>query len=288
MKIVKTGNYDKSDLESLQKIQPFEFMKKTSLKRLNYLLGFIKKNKPEILTSFIQNLETKLQDLTVKNHLRNKLIDLTDFNSNFSNLRNYPDLVFNCINYYLQILQIPQEVDFLKENIEVTNWNYINSFLQFRYYYAQALTETIDRKEAINLFKEYIDSYVKSTSSSPGYDSLEEFRENRVSRKVFSANVGWIIIQGEIKDGKFPQRKDTCMWDDAIRDLPDIELKYLAACYGDFQGYNNNNENFILTMEHTIVEGHPYCSCVVHDIRTNNDLTHPNKEFFDNMWSLDE
>ena len=73
------------------------------------------------------------------------------------------------------------------------------------------------------------------------------------------------------------------MWDDAIKELPDIELRYLAACYGDFQSYNNINENFILTMEHTIVAGDPYCSCITLDTRINNDLTHPPKEFWDNI-----
>jgi len=288
MKSVITGKYDKSDLESLQEIQPFEFFKRTSLKRLNYLLGFIKITKPGILSQFVQNYEKKLDELTEKNHLKNILIDLTDFNSEFPNLKNYPDLVFKCINYYVQLLQIPRDVDFLKEKVEVTNRNYTNSFLYFRYYNAEVLTETIERKEAVNLFKDYIDSYVKSISSSSRVETLEEYREVRVRRMGDSSNVGWVIVQGEIKDGKFPQRKDTCMWDDAIRDLPDVELKYIAACYGDFQSYNNSNENFILTMEHTIVEGYPYCSCVLHDTRINDDLTHPPKEFFDNMWLQDK
>ena len=78
------------------------------------------------------------------------------------------------------------------------------------------------------------------------------------------------------------------MWADAIEDLADAELKYLAACYGDFQGYNNSNEHFILTMKHTVVEGYPYCDCIVHDIRVNKDLTHPPREFFDNMWPVQD
>ncbi|MCE7747201.1 MAG: hypothetical protein GPJ51_02315 [Candidatus Heimdallarchaeota archaeon] len=44
----------------------------------------------------------------------------------------------------------------------------------------------------------------------------------------------------------------------------------------------------ILTMEHIIVAGDSYCSCILHDTRINDDLTHPSKEFFDNMWSLKE
>ncbi|MCG3227593.1 MAG: hypothetical protein H7645_11805 [Candidatus Heimdallarchaeota archaeon] len=221
------------------------------------------------------------------------MIDTTfekdDINDDFIHLKVYPDLLFNALNYYLQLLKVDTKKNWTKDKIKVTNKNYIQSFLYHRYYNALVLTEIIERNQAVKFFKDYIDSYVKSISSEwRKYETLEEFREARIPQEGDPPNIGWVIVQGVIEKGKYPQRKDTCMWDDAIKELPDVELKYLAACYGDFQGYNNSNENFILTMSHTVVEGYPYCDCIVHDIRVNKDLTHPPKEFFDNMWQLKE
>ncbi len=36
-------------------------------------------------------------------------------------------------------------------------------------------------------------------------------------------------------------------------------------------------------MEHTIAQGDPYCSRVIHDTRVDWNLAHPPKEFWDNM-----
>ena len=289
MEVFRTGKYHISDLDELQELQPLEFAKQTVLKRLNYLLGFIKKKKPEILQSFVKKLNIRLTEQINQNYIDETNIKIIDSNIDLIHLRIHPDLILNSLNYYLQLLDIKTLHDWTEDKIKVPKKNYIQSFLYNRYYNALVLTETLERNEGIQLFKDYIDSYVKSLSSGkPRYETLEEFREARVPKEGDPPNIGWVIVQGLIENGKFPQRKDTCMWDDAIKELSDVELKYLAACYGDFQGYNNNNENFILTMEHTIVAGDPYCSCVLHDIRINDDLTHPPKEFFDNMWPLNK
>jgi hypothetical protein len=289
MDIFTTGSYQIDDLYILQELQPLEHAKKTILKRLNYLIGFIRKEKPELLRSFIENLNNKYSKLITNSLVNKKTLEKFDISKDFIHLKVYPDLLLNSLNYYLQLLNIEKTIKWTEEKIKVSNKNYIQSFLFHRYYNAETLTEITERSIAVQLFKDYIDSYVKSVSSEwRKYDTLEEFREARIPKKDDPPSIGWKIVHGPIENGKFPQRKDTCMWDDAITELPDTELKYLAACYGDFQGYNNSNENFILTMEHTVVEGFPYCDCVVHDIRINKELTHPSKEFFENMWPLQE
>ena len=289
MEAFRTGKYNIEDLYIQRELQPLDYANKTILKRLNYLIGFIRKEKPEILKSFVETLNNKFVKLLNTSLVNEKMIEELDISKNIIHLKVYPDLLENCLNYYLQLLNIDKTENWTKDKIKVSNKNQIQSFLFHRYFNAEALTEVTERSTAVQLFKDYIDSYVKSLSSEwTLYDTLEEFREARIPKKDDPPSIGWEIVHGVIENGKFPQRKDTCMWDDAITELPDTELKYLAACYGDFQGYNNNNENFILTMEHTVVEGYPYCDCVVHDTRINKDLTHPPKEFFDNMWPLKE
>ena len=84
-------------------------------------------------------------------------------------------------------------------------------------------------------------------------------------------------------DGKLYLRKNNCLWNDAIQDFEDSEVKYYVCCYGDFDAPRRANKNFVLTMERTIIEGHPYCDSVFHDTRVNKDLSHPSEEFFDKM-----
>jgi hypothetical protein len=289
VEVFRTGKYNISDLDNLQELQPLEFAKKTVLKRLNYLIGFIKKEKPEILQVFIKKLNVKFVQLLQGFYIDEDIVEKTNIYKDFIHLKIYPDLIYNSLSYYLQLLDIDLTKDWIKDKFKVPNKNYIQSFLHHRYYNALVLTEILERNQAIKLFKDYINAYVKSIAPERRrYETLEEFRFARIPKEGDPPNIGWEIVHGIIENGKFPQKKITCMWADAIIELPDIELKYLAACYGDFQSYNNNNENFILTMSHTIVEGYPYCDCILHDIRINKDLTHPPKEFFDKMWTLNE
>ncbi len=88
---------------------------------------------------------------------------------------------------------------------------------------------------------------------------------------------------GLINEGKYFYRNNNCTWIEAMKELPDSELKYYTCCYGDYQSVKVHNKNFILTMEHTIAQGDPYCSRVIHDTRVDWNLAHPPKEFWDNM-----
>ena len=289
MDVFRTGQYNISDLERLQEINPLEYAKRTVLKRLNYLIGYIKKEMPEILPAFVNKLRKHYEQHVQTSFIEKQNFDLTELCKEFLHLKIYPDLLKTSLDYYLQLLDYDSNKDWIQESIKISNKNHIRSVLYPRYYCAQMLTEILERNQAVRLFKGYIESYVKSIAGDgTKYETLEDFRNARIPKEDDPPNIGWVIVHGKIENGKFPQRKDTCMWADAINELPDDELRYLAACYGDFQGYNNCNENFILTMKHTVVEGHPYCDCVTHDIRINNVLNHPSEDFFDKLWSLDK
>jgi hypothetical protein len=149
----------------------------------------------------------------------------------------------------------------------------------------QALAETIGREEAVKLFKRYITQYYID-HPSPDRDkfvSLEKRLENRLSGDTTSS--GWVIVHTMLKEGKYAFKNKNCpTCVDAMTDLPDVELKYYACCYPDYEKFRaHSNDHIILTMDHTLMEGDPYCSRVMHDTRIDYDLRHPPKEFWDNF-----
>ena len=93
------------------------------------------------------------------------------------------------------------------------------------------------------------------------------------------------IVHSMLEEGKYAFKNENCpTCADAMIDLPDVEFKYLAVCYGDYEKFRAYYSDYlILTMEHTIIEGDPYCSRVLHDTRIDYDLSHPPKEFWDNF-----
>jgi len=119
------------------------------------------------------------------------------------------------------------------------------------------------------------------------FDTMEDFKEHFEKDKK-ETTIGWYGVLSEVKNGKFFFRKDNCPWAEALMDLPDKEIKYLICCYGDFQAaVTRSNDCFVLTMKHTVIEEDPYCDCIYHDTSVDWDLTHPPKEFWDNLEPTD-
>ncbi|MHA2211135.1 MAG: L-2-amino-thiazoline-4-carboxylic acid hydrolase [Candidatus Thorarchaeota archaeon] len=253
------------------------------MKRLNHLLGFIKEVKPEKLSTFVENLSKKYQKLTSTDSQADGIGELSEHQSQMTHLEEHTTLIESALNYFLQVLQLPEGFDWKKEKIEVTNRNYLRLYLHPRYYNVQTLTETIDRADAISMYKRYVTEFLKDTREldRKTYESLEAlFEERKKPRKEPS---DWEIVFGMIADGKYAYRNDNCLWVDALEDLEDSELKYYVCCYGDYENAKRYHDGVILTMEHTIAGGDPYCSRVLHDTRVDWDLRHPPKKFWDDL-----
>ncbi len=284
----KLGVYAPEVLEELQEIQPLEVAELSPLNRLDYLLGFIKRNKPEIFSSFVKNLELSYNSMVLTDYYKTQVYDINESIKDFEFLKEYKQLAINSLNYFLKLLEINPDVDWVNKNVEVAKGNFYRSFLIPRYQNARILSEIVGREEGLKLYKIYRTEHAKiSVKESEKYqfESLEDLRNDDFQDYEGDGNPGWVRIEGIIENGKFIYRKDSCLYAEAMKDYPDNDFKFLAACYFDYEGTTIKwNKNFILTMDHTIAKGDPYCSCVVHDTRLDWDLTHPTKEYWDSIW----
>jgi hypothetical protein len=173
------------------------------------------------------------------------------------------------------------------DDVDVLQGNYLKSFLFPAYYQLRVLTEIINRKEAIALYKQYVTDYLmdQDKPSAEEFKGLEAVFEER--SKPTENQSEWIMIHGLLPDGKYFYRNDNCLWIEAMQELLDNELKYYICCYGDYQGAKlNYDDSVVLTMEHTIAQGDPYCSRVLHDTRIDWDLRHPSQELWDDLDQL--
>ncbi len=280
MKFVRTGKYRQDALERSVEINSLEEAR-ARLKRMNYLLGFVRERNPEVLLEYVNNLLAKYQGLLEDERMKANPFDLDELVSESPNMTEHFELARVFLNYFLQILQLPAETSLGKN--KVVNRNYFQSFSYLSYYNLLALTETLGRTDAIALYKKFVTHYIID-SRNPNrdtYDNLETLYAKAIKLKEVPSE--WVIVHGMIGDGKYAYRNDNCLLLDATEDLPDSELKYYVCCYGDFENAKNHHDSIILTMEHTLAQGDPYCSRVYHDTRVDWDLRHPPKSFWDSM-----
>ena len=284
MKFTQTGTVRKNYLEEPVTIKPMERMGEMLLEKLDYFIGFVAKEKSELIADYVKNLTNKMQnliegDLAVKSPERIK-----ELFRDYMNLNQYPNLNNASLNYFIYLLQ-PEDKSKWDSEVKTSTKALIQAWVYPSYYFLETLAETIDRKEAVELFKRYITHYYIE-HPSPDRDkfvSLEKSLEKRLSGDTTASE--WVIVHTLLKEGKYAFKNKNCpTCADAMIDLPDVEFKYLVSCYGDYAKFRAYySDHLILTMEHTIIEGDPYCSRVLHDTRIDYDLRHPPKEFWDNF-----
>ncbi|UCE11683.1 MAG: L-2-amino-thiazoline-4-carboxylic acid hydrolase [Candidatus Thorarchaeota archaeon] len=283
MNFVRTGELRPNALEVPIEISPLEEIDRLTLKRLNHLLGFIKERKPEILREFVEELTGELLNQAKEDYAIRDVLDLDDVLSGLPLLQEHVDLTVALLNYCFDVLQLPQGTEWLGKKVSVSTRADLRSFLLPRYNNLMALVDIVGREDAIAFYKRFFTQYLADTRDPDRkiYDSLEDLYEER-SRETEEPSA-WVVVRGMLSDGKYAFRNDNCLWVDALEDIEDSELKYYICCYGDYEGAKAHNESIVMTMEHTIAEGNPYCSRVLHDTRVDWNLRHPPKEFWDKM-----
>ncbi len=285
MKFSQTGTFRENFLEESTTLNLKEQIHAILLDKLDYFIGFIIKEKLEIIDDYVENLTKKYQGLVEEDLLENATSEIEEIFTKYENLNQFPDLNKASLNYLFYLLQLKDKDEWDNDEIEISMRSLIEAWVFPAYYYLEALTETIEREDAVKLYKRYITQYYKD-HPSPDRDesfSLEKMLEKRLSGDTTSSE--WVMVHAMLEEGKYAFKNENCpTCVDAMTDLPDVELKYLACCYGDYEKFRSYySDHIILTMEHTLMEGDPYCSRVLYDIRIDYDLRHPPKEFWDNF-----
>ena len=285
MKVIQRGKINPNALEKLREIQPFSEAKRVVLTRTDFLVKYLEENEPELKSKLVSKIIEKYSYLGKHDFIGSKQFDLSEF----SHLKSNSELAKATLNYYLNIVEIQDNIDWLKEKVSVNEGNYLRSMLFLRYYKFQAIDELLGREITKEFLMKYITAYLaeQQKGKENAYEDVPNLYKARIQSNPDPPSE-WEIYMGLLSKSKYFYRNNNCTWIDAMQELPDSELKYFVCCYGDYESVRRHNKNFILTMEHTIAQGDPYCSRVIHDTRVNWFLQHPPKEFWDNLKPTEE
>ena len=285
MKFTQTGTFKENYLKEVVDFKPMENIEIMFLDKLDYFIGFVAKEKPEIITEYISNLVKKYQGFVEVEFVKNISGEIKKVIAKLKNLKQYTNLTIASLNYFIHLLQLKDTNAWETSEVQISRKALIQVWVYHSYYFLETLVETIDRTEAMKLFKRYITQYYMAhpPSGRDKFVSLEKRLEDRLSGDTTSSE--WVLVHTMLEEGKYAFKNKNCpTLVDTMKDIPDVELKYLVCCYGDYAKFRaTTNDNIILTMEHTLMEADPYCSRVLHDTRIDYDLRHPPKEFWDNF-----
>ena len=242
---------------------------------LDHFLEGLHKTRPEIVTEYLQALETKLLSLITKPLPDFKSIQIPRLAEIVSKLTSIQRIYFT---YAFQMLEIPS--DYASETMEMT-WHREDRVRLFSAYYRSLVfCEMIGRKEAIEYLKKYIDALLYERAqpdlSLKDLDTYWETEEEEGSHPSFGLGF-------RESKGKFGWRVERCVLHDVSKPLDDPELCHILCCYGDTAMFESRNPNFAYTMPKTLMQGDPYCEKCFHDKRHVDKIEHPPKEFWESL-----
>ena len=282
MKYVRIGQIQENALNKSDKYKALDILNKGLLIRVDRLLSMIQETYPDEVNTYMENLIQIYRSLIENLTLSTKLLPEVNLDDK-SMLNKYPDLIKFITMYYLHLLDF-SESNLITNDYETTQRNHFRSFLLPRYNNLQALIKTLGRESAIKFYKRFVTYFYIQMDKPENHEftNLTDYYK-KVSQRT-SPPSDWVVVRGLMDDGKYFYMNENCLWVDALPDIDDKELLYLICCYGDYQSMQRHmNEHVILTMEHTIAQGDPYCSRMVHDTREDWDLRHPKQEFWDKL-----
>ena len=286
MKFYKKGKKDPGIMETEIEIKPVSILSSEILQKLDYFVGSLHAHFPNQFDQIHDYLLQCFRKEIKRDHIDDLSVNLAELLSDHNELKKY--LVFTklYLNYFIQLLKLPENYNWENNQAKVKIRDYCRSKLQPNYVFLTALTTAIGRQTAISFFKQAETGYAKQAEMDPmdyqGMESVEK-RWRKIYIEEGKSNNTEAIF-GLISKGKFAYRIDNCLFAESMAHNPDKELKYLVCCYKDFENAKSfYNENVVLTLEHTIAGGDDYCSGVLHDTLMDWDLRHPPKEFWDNM-----
>lgn len=151
---------------------------------------------------------------------------------------------------------------------------YLPNFLKL-----QVMSDVMDRQQAIELMKQYLDWMIEQSPSRPGApQNLAELRERQIEFNLQEAGMDWIsAVMGE---HQYLNKVTVCRIQRILAEYGDSELMEVVACYPDFAMFRKTNDSFRLTRTQTLMTGGCCCDTCYHDVRFISNFTHPPLDVF--------
>ncbi|MFX1507499.1 MAG: hypothetical protein ACFFDC_15555 [Promethearchaeota archaeon] len=252
----------------------------TSLLLLDRLLVYLADHKSDILDEYITRLEMRYKSVATSSFDITDTLDLSNISTEMKILMNFPNLWRACADFILTMLDVPQDYTWEPQELDLLTENVTRASYHHFYYRAKILTDLMDRDEALQLVKEFIDYAMETYVQVPKYEDLNSMYEENIRESYENESADWIAVP--VSGGRYISRGDRCGPYVVLKEFNDPELAYIVACYGDYDLIKKRNENFVLTRTHTQMNG-PYCDTCIHDTRIVDKIDHPPKEVFDNL-----
>jgi len=269
------------------KVSPQEKIREC-LKWTDQVLRHLDDIRPEITSRYVVALEGRLLDAVVGFRVVPPSFDTEEMLQDLSHLGNHSDMQDLIIRFICKHLDLPADHKPGPEEIEVSSLNDARAGRRLSYHRVKALVDLLGREEGIPLYKEIVSRIlvaarveserIKKERLEKGEKEISSAENIERAVKVWSEYGLADFTVAVIDDHKVLYRFDRCLTHEALKDLNDPDIAYLASCYvGDAEEFNPGKTRYLRRTQ-TLHHG-DFCDELYWDVDFHTDPEQPSLEF---------
>jgi len=254
----------------------------------DHMLRFLDDIKPDTASKYTLALNRRLLDAVRGFRVVSPSFDTDEMLQGLSRLGNHPDLQDLIIRFICKHLDLPTDHKPGPEEIEVSSLNDARAGRRLSYHRVKSLVDLFGREEGIPLYKEIVGRILVAERVESERNKKERLekgeKEISSAENVERAVKAWTdygladFTVAVIDDHKVLYRFDRCLTHEALRDLNDPDIAYLASCYvGDADEFNAGKKRYLRRTQ-TLHHG-DFCDELYWDVDFHTDPEQPSLEF---------
>ena len=252
------------------------------------VLRYLDDIRPEITSKYVVALNERLLDAVRGFRVDPPSFDTEEMSQGLSHLGSYLDLRDLIVRFTCKHLDLPAGYKPGPEEIEVSSLNVVKANDRLSYHRVKALVDLLGREEGIPLYKEIVAR--KLVADRVENERIKKERLEKGEKEISSVEMieravkAWTEIGladftvAVIDDHKVLYRFDRCLTPEALKDLNDSDIAYLASCYiGDAEEFNPGKTRYLRRTQ-TLHHG-DFCDELYWDVDFHTDPEQPSLVF---------
>lgn len=257
-----------------------------NLEQTEWFLKHLIKLKPDLEEEYIEHLEKSINSFLSKSSKANPGFVVANHDEKFPILKRNRTLWTLVQGFVASVLELPSDYKSSTEEVEVLGLCRARAYDFLSYYRVKVLVNLLGKEDGTKLFKEILARIVSLERD----ERVDPAKKNRISFRESEQRAVEIFVKGEIGDFTFALlddhrsllRFDRCVTHEALKELNDPDIAYLASCYiGDIKEYNHGRR-VKLRRTQTLHHG-DFCDELYWDSEVHEEPEQPSLEFTRNL-----
>jgi hypothetical protein len=264
---MKEKYYKCYNAESIVEFDPVERMK-NHIKRTDSIITNLKKIRKDILANYIEAFSKRLI-VEIKEYNIDSSSLITEIKNELRFVKTDEKLTKLVIRYMAKEMEIPDssKIESKEAKFKILSWT--KAFERLSYFRVKAFTDILGKEKGIELYTELLGLYVKEMKENSKINekhTVKSRNEGAVKRWCEEGIADFTFTF--IDDNQVLYRFDKCITHEALKDLNDPDIAYIASCYmGDIKEWN---EGDIIHLKRTQTLHHgDFCDELYYDTRVH-------------------